>query len=63
MCYVKTDSVNYFKCLAELFHVILIFGYRAGGTLLVAQLVEAVRYKAEGRGFDSKLCHWNFSFT
>jgi len=24
-----------------------------GGTLLVAQLVEALRYKPEGRGFDS----------
>ena len=26
----------------------------------VAQLVEALRYKAEGRGFDSRWCHWNF---
>ena len=31
-----------------------------GGTLLVAQLVEALRYKPEGRGFDSRWCHWNF---
>jgi hypothetical protein len=30
------------------------------GTLLVAQLVEALRYKPEGRGFDSQWCHWNF---
>jgi hypothetical protein len=30
------------------------------GTLLVAQLVEALRYKPEGRGFDSRLCHWKF---
>ena len=34
-----------------------------GGTLLVAQLVEALRYKPEGRGFDSRWCHWNFSLT
>jgi len=27
------------------------------GTLLVAQLVEALRYKPEGRGFDSLWCH------
>ena len=27
------------------------------GTLLVAQLVEALRYKPEGCGFDSRLCH------
>jgi hypothetical protein len=28
----------------------------------VAQLVEALRYKSEGRGFDSR-CHWNVSLT
>ena len=26
----------------------------------VAQLVETQRYKPEGRGFDSRCCHWNF---
>jgi len=30
---------------------------------VVAQLVEALRYKPEGRSFDSRLCHWNFSLT
>jgi hypothetical protein len=29
----------------------------------VAQLVEALRYKSEGRGFDSRWSHWNFSLT
>jgi len=29
----------------------------------VAQLVEALRYKSEGRGFDSRWCHWNFPLT
>jgi len=29
----------------------------------VAQLVEALRYKPEGRGFDSRWCHCNFSLT
>jgi hypothetical protein len=33
------------------------------GTLLVAQLVEALRYKPEGREFHSRWCHWNFSLT
>jgi hypothetical protein len=28
-----------------------------------AQLVEALRYKPEGRGFFSRWCHWNFSLT
>ena len=23
-------------------------------------MVEALRYKSEGRGFDSRCCHWNF---
>jgi hypothetical protein len=30
------------------------------GTPLVAQLVAALRYKPEGRGFDSRWCHWKF---
>jgi hypothetical protein len=35
--------------------------YYAGGTRKdLAQLVEALRYKAEGRGFDSRWCHCNF---
>jgi hypothetical protein len=27
----------------------------------MAQLVEALRYKPEGRGFESRGCHWDFS--
>ena len=27
----------------------------------VAQLVEALRYKLEGHGFDSRWCHWKFT--
>jgi hypothetical protein len=26
------------------------------------QLVEGLRYKLEGEGFDSRWCHWNFSY-
>ena len=26
----------------------------------VSQLVEALRYNSEGRGFDSRWCHWKF---
>jgi len=29
----------------------------------VAQLVEALRYKLEGGGFDPRWCQWNFSLT
>jgi hypothetical protein len=32
---------------------LVLHGRTDGGTLLVAQLVEALRYKPEGRGFDS----------
>jgi hypothetical protein len=26
-------------------------------------MVEALRYKPEGRGIDYRLCYWNFSLT
>jgi hypothetical protein len=26
-------------------------------------VVEALRYKPEGRGIDSRWCHWNLSLT
>jgi len=29
----------------------------------VARLVEALRYKPEGRGLDSRWSYWNFSLT
>jgi hypothetical protein len=46
-------------------HKRLLFNYynNIGGTLLVAQLIEALRYKLEGRGFDSGWCNWNLSLT
>jgi hypothetical protein len=40
-----------------LFRVILRMGH------VMAQLVEALRYKSEGRGFDSRWCYWYFSLT
>ena len=33
----------------------------ASGKHAVAHLVDALRYKSEGHGFDSRWCHWNFS--
>jgi hypothetical protein len=41
----------------------LLIIYFIRGTLLVAQLVEALRYKPEGRGIDSRLFHRNFLLT
>ena len=37
--------------------------YRAFLGHTVTQLFEALRYKPEGRGFDSRWCHWNFLLT
>jgi hypothetical protein len=36
--------------------------YYTQGTA-VAHLVEALRYKSAGRGFDSRWCQWNFSLA
>ena len=30
-------------------------------SVAVAHLIEALRYKPEGRGFNSRWCHWKFS--
>ena len=37
--------------------------YNMSGEHAVVQLVETLRYKPEGRGFDSRWYHWNFSLT
>jgi hypothetical protein len=31
--------------------------------IILIPLFEALCYKPEGRGFDSRWCHWNFSLT
>ena len=49
---VPRDNVN-----IKLAHYIIPWGNAR------AQLVEALRYKPEGRGFDSRWYHWNFSLT
>jgi len=33
---------------------------QGGWGFAVAQLVEALSYKTEGRGLDSRWCHWTF---
>jgi hypothetical protein len=49
---------EYIQAFVHLFNdVTLTAGYA------VAQLVEALRYKPEGRGFDFRLCLWNFLLT
>jgi hypothetical protein len=55
--FVRRLRINYVKVLSG-FRTIRIDRGHA-----VAQLVEALRYKSEGRGFDSLWCHWNYSLT
>jgi hypothetical protein len=43
--------------LLYLFHICSV-GTADGGTV-----VKVLRYKSEVRWFDSRWCHWNFSFT
>jgi len=45
-------SKNFAKCF------VLNSARARGGTV-----VEALRYKSEGRVFNSRWCHWNFSLT
>ena len=40
-----------------------VFSYIKTGQPLIFELVEALRYKPEGRGFDSRWCHSEFSMT
>ena len=58
---IHTDRPLGFRGLFE--GTLLTFTLTNRGGHAVAQLVEALRYKPEGRGFDSRLCHWNFSLT
>jgi len=51
----------FYECVAKLY-VFCVYSFH----LLehaVAQLVEALRYKPEGRRFDFRWCHWNFKLT
>jgi hypothetical protein len=40
----------------NILYCLLYVGIRGGA------VVEALRYKPEGRGVDPRWCHWNFSF-
>ena len=57
---VEVRIINYFrKFVSILQRMVTVLGQE----YTVSQLVEALRYKPEGRGFDSRWCHWNFSLT
>jgi len=46
----------------RIFHKMVQGPFKMGGHAM-AQLVEALRYKSEGRGFPCRWCHWNFTLT
>jgi hypothetical protein len=49
---------TYIVIIINVFLLYYIVLYMYIGRHAVAQLVEALRYNPEGRGFDSRLCHW-----
>jgi hypothetical protein len=58
-CACKNNQQQHTRCHQQL--VFLSLNCNVGPA--VAQLVEALRYKPEGRGFDSRRCRFNFSLT
>jgi hypothetical protein len=61
MSRVSTDPLASQKEICSMGSVCLfsVTHFSAGGHA-VALLIEALRYKSEGRGFDSRWCKWNF---
>jgi hypothetical protein len=53
------------KCKRTTLHFFVVYYLSSMACLVyeVAQLVEALRYELEGRGFQSRWCNWNFSLT
>ena len=49
--------------LSQIIVLIFTMGYASFEGHAVAQLVEVLRYKLEGRGLDSQWCHRIFSLT
>jgi hypothetical protein len=61
-----STKISLHACLRSLFcNEPTIQGYILESELkyAVGHLVEALRYKPEGRGFDFRWCHWNFLLT
>ena len=54
--------INYCIILMHIITIIVLHSIISRGHA-VEQLVEALCYKLEGRGFDSLSCHWDFSLT
>jgi hypothetical protein len=64
----KIENTVWFKTFPFVLFNSLLFTYCADDKKTQyghagAQLIEALRYKPEGRGFDSRYYHWNFLLT
>ena len=54
-----SDALSYVYKMFDLYFFVLLVVYGdRGGTL-----VKVLCYKSEGRWFDPRWCHWNFSLT
>jgi hypothetical protein len=58
MQYLNNSTKNVYVYIRYSIKVLLVSLYTYD-----VQLVEALCYKPEGCGFDSRGCHWNFSMT
>jgi hypothetical protein len=54
---IRVNISHFLHSSRKMWYILLYVGHA------VVQLVEALRYKPEGRGFDSRWCHWNISLT
>ena len=59
----RSSWLDPFIRTARLLSSLLLCNHRQDMGHAVAYLVEALSYKSEGRGFDSRWRHWNFSLT
>jgi hypothetical protein len=62
-CHIENALHLYYKATSLLLLILSIIRNPRTCTHAVAQLVEALRFKPEGRGFDSRRCLSNFSLT
>jgi len=59
----KTLTIRFKTVINHKIHVYVITNHKRTRGHEVAQLVEALRYKSEGRRLDSRSCHRNFPLT
>jgi hypothetical protein len=54
------NALKWHLVVVNLWHSLIMSWHYTEIGCAVVQLVEALRYRSEGRGFDSRWCHWNF---